>query len=66
MTDRKHSDYAVISLRIKEPLRAKIEKAAKREGISINHWIIDRLGRALQINDMILRHKNILRGLADK
>ena len=40
---RKKSDYAVISLRIKEPLRAKIELAAKDSGSSMNSEIATRL-----------------------
>lgn len=40
---REKSDYAVISLRIKEPLRAKIERAAKESGSSMNSEITARL-----------------------
>lgn len=43
---RKSSDYAVISLRIKEPLRAKVERAAKRNGTSMNSEIAGRLERS--------------------
>jgi HicB-like protein involved in pilus formation len=38
---------ARITLRLPEPLKARIEEAAAREGISVNTWLIRALSRSL-------------------
>ena len=38
---------ARITLRLPEPLKASIEAAAAREGVSVNTWLVRALGRAV-------------------
>ncbi len=38
---------ARITLRLPEPLKARIEEAAAREGISVNTWLVRALSRSL-------------------
>jgi hypothetical protein len=45
---RKPSATIQLKVRMKEPLRAKIERAAKRRGISLNSEIVDRLSLSFQ------------------
>ena len=53
---------ARISLRLPEALKADIESAASREGISVNSWIVQVLGRGVE--DRPRRFGNRLRGFA--
>ena len=38
---------ARITLRLPEPLKARIEEAASREGVSVNTWLVRALSRAV-------------------
>jgi predicted DNA binding CopG/RHH family protein len=38
---------ARITLRLPEPLKARIEEAASREGVSVNTWLVRALNRAV-------------------
>jgi hypothetical protein len=46
MAKRKESATVDIKIRMKEPLRAEIEKAATRRGVSMNAEMVDRLERS--------------------
>ena len=48
MPPRKKSDTVALKLRMKEPLRAKIERAAKNSGVSMNTEITNRLSASLE------------------
>ena len=48
MTERDDAATAEIKLRMKEPLRAKIESAARERGISMNAEMVDRLERSFE------------------
>jgi hypothetical protein len=39
---------ARISLRLPESLKASVEKAAEREGISVNAWLVRAIARATE------------------
>jgi hypothetical protein len=38
---------ARITLRLPEPLKARIDEAASREGVSVNTWLVRAVGRAV-------------------
>jgi hypothetical protein len=38
---------ARITLRLPEPLKARVEEAASQEGVSVNTWLVRALGRAV-------------------
>ena len=44
-----------LKIRMKEPLRARIEKAARSNGLSLNAEVVQRLDRSLQEEDVIRR-----------
>ncbi|WP_336488832.1 hypothetical protein [Methylobacterium nigriterrae] len=46
MTDREQSDTVQLKLRLKEPDRAALERAAQGRGVSMNTEIVDRLRRS--------------------
>ena len=48
MAARSRSDTIQLKVRMKEPLRAEIEAAAKAKGVSLNAEIVERLQRASQ------------------
>ena len=48
---KKQDELVGISLRIREPLRHRIEQAASRRGVSMNSEITDRLTRSLDDDD---------------
>lgn len=48
MVKRKESATVDVKIRMKEPLRAAIERAAKRRGVSMNSEMTDRLERSLR------------------
>lgn len=48
---KKQDELVGISLRIREPLRHRIEQAASRRGVSMNSEIADRLTRSLDDDD---------------
>lgn len=50
---RKQSEIAQIKLRLKEPLRLAIEKAAKANGVSMNAEVISRLQRSFHYDDIL-------------
>jgi hypothetical protein len=52
-TRRKESATAEIKTRLKETLRAKLEKAAKRRGVSMNSELVDRLEQTFAADDML-------------
>ena len=39
------------SLRLKEPLRARLEEQARRRGVSLNNEMIDRLSRSFDADE---------------
>jgi len=43
---RKPSDLVMTSLRLREALRRRIEKAAEKNGVSLNHEMVSRLERS--------------------
>ena len=53
---------ARISLRLPEALKADVESAASREGVSVNSWIVQVLGRGVE--DRPRHFGNRLRGFA--
>ena len=55
---------ARITLRLPEGLKAQIESAASREGISANAWIVRALARALEPRLSRVRTGNRLQGFA--
>ena len=54
MAERSRSDTIQLKARMKEPLRAKLEAAAKARGVSLNAEMIHRLERSF-IEEEILR-----------
>ena len=44
-----------ITLRIPERLKAQIERAAQRQGILVNSWLVDAAAGALQMPTMTRR-----------
>lgn len=48
MPPRKQSATVDLKLRIKEPLRVQIEKAAKQHGVSMNMEMVARLQRSFE------------------
>jgi predicted HicB family RNase H-like nuclease len=55
---------ARITLRLPEALKAQIEAAAGREGISANAWIVRALARSLEPRQSRVRSGNRLQGFA--
>jgi hypothetical protein len=53
MARRKASATVQLKVRMKEPLRAQLEKAAKQRGISINSEIVDRLEQSQAMSDVL-------------
>ena len=51
MARRKKSANVQLKVRVKEPLRARIEKAAKSRGVSMNAEMGDRLERSFEIEE---------------
>lgn len=47
MVQRKKSATVDVGLRVKEPMRAALDRSAKKRGISLNAEIVDRLERSL-------------------
>lgn len=45
---RKKSDTVQLKVRMKEPLRARLEKAAKARGVSLNTEAVERMERSFQ------------------
>jgi hypothetical protein len=43
------SEMARITLRLPERLKAQVERAAQRQGISVNSWLVDAAAGALQL-----------------
>jgi hypothetical protein len=43
------AEMARITLRIPERLKVQVERAAQGQGISVNSWLVDAAGRALQL-----------------
>ena len=52
MPPRKQNTTVDLKVRMKEPLRAKVEKAAKRRGVSMNAEAVDRLERSFDKEDV--------------
>jgi|GEM_PF-2753998 hypothetical protein len=55
MTRRPKAATVDIGLRVKEPMRARIEKGAKKRGVSMNAEIADRLETSFTKEDMLDR-----------
>lgn len=53
MAPRKKTAIVQLKVRMKEPLRAKIEKAAKSKGVSINSEIVDRLEQSILVKNAV-------------
>lgn len=64
---RKQSATVDIKIRMKEPLRAEIERAAKRRGVSMNTEMVDRLEQAYRAEEALggPRTAALLRALAE-
>lgn len=45
---RKQSQTVQLKLRMKEPLRAAVEKSAKKRGVSLNTELVDRIERSFE------------------
>jgi hypothetical protein len=56
---------ARITLRLSEALKASVEAAAAREGVSVNTWIIRALGRAASAPTTVRRSGHRLTGYAE-
>jgi hypothetical protein len=50
-TKRKPTDYALLSVRTREALRARLEQEAKKNNRSLNSEIVERLERSLNAQD---------------
>lgn len=53
MAKRKVSDTVDLKVRMKEPLRQRLEKAALRRGISMNAEAVERLEQSFKSEDSI-------------
>jgi len=53
MAKRKKTAHVDLRMRMQEPLRASIEKAAKKRGVSMNAEAVDRLERSFQIQSLL-------------
>ena len=53
MPKRKQSATVDLKMRIKEPLRAAIERAARQRGISMNAEMVRRLGQTTQFDERL-------------
>ena len=53
-----------ITLRLPETVKAAVEAAADREGISTNAWLVQTLARALQQTSPVKGRRNRLQGFA--
>jgi hypothetical protein len=64
---RDEADYVQLKLRIKESLRAKLEREATERQITLNAAVADRLERSFQYEDSLggRRTTAVLRGLAE-
>ncbi len=51
MAKRSRSATAQLKIRTREPLRARLEAAAKRRGVSLNAEIVDRLKKSMETED---------------
>lgn len=51
MPKRKQTDTVDLKVRMKEPLRASLERAAKRRGVSMNAEAVNRLEQSFEIED---------------
>ena len=51
--DRDESETVQVGLRLKEPLRAAIEEAARRRGMSMNAEIVCRLERSFERRELV-------------
>jgi hypothetical protein len=47
--ERGDVEQARVTLRLPEGLKARVEQAASREGISVNSWLVEAAARALQL-----------------
>jgi HicB family len=56
---------ARITLRLSEALKASVEAAAAREGVSVNTWIVRALGRASSAPTTVRRSGRRLTGYAE-
>ena len=56
---------ARITLRLSESLKASVEAAAAREGVSVNTWIVRALGRAATAPTTVRRSGRRLTGYAE-
>jgi hypothetical protein len=50
---RKKTDSVDLKVRMKEPLRARLEAAARAKGVSLNAEAVDRLGRSFDREDLL-------------
>jgi hypothetical protein len=47
--DRSEEEVARVTLRIPEGLKAQVERAASRDGVSVNSWLVDAAAHALRL-----------------
>jgi hypothetical protein len=53
MTKRHRTDIVGLLVRMREPLRKKIEQAAKSRGVSMNSEVVARLEQSFQTEDIV-------------
>lgn len=53
MAKRAKTDIADVGLRLREALRAQIERAARQRGVSMNAEIVSRLEDSFRVDDLI-------------
>ena len=63
MAQRKQSATVDLKVRVKEPLRAALERAARQRGRSLNAEIVQRLERSLQDEDILTKISSQLAGI---
>jgi hypothetical protein len=63
MAQRKQSATVDLKVRMKEPLRAALERSARQRGRSLNAEIVQRLERSLQDEEILAKISNQLAGI---
>jgi len=64
MKKRSKTDTVHVSTRMREPLRAKLEAAAKARGVSLNAELVDRLERSFERDEFAQEIVRLVRGEA--
>ena len=60
---RKQTAVVQLKVRMREPLRAKLESAAAKKGTSINSEVVDRLERSFERQDLLAEFLTLMTAL---